>query len=491
MKATNLLFILSDEHNRDTLGCYGHPLVQTRHLDSLAERGVRFDAAYTNCPICVPARASLATGRYVHQIGSWDNAFPYEGRVPSWGHRLIAEGHRVDAIGKLQYRNADDDDGFSHKIVPLNVVDGIGDVMGSLRDRLPIRNGARQGILEAGPGKSTYLDYDEEIAERTCRWLHDAAKRQPVDPSAKPWVLFTSFVCPHPPFVAPPELYDLYPLDDIPLPVQNRRDEQPMHPALERLRRVMQYDEPFSEEQVKRVTAAYYGTCTHLDRQIGKVLHTLDETGLAENTRIIYTSDHGESMGRRGLWGKFTMYEESAAIPFIVAGPDLPKGQNSKEIISLVDCYQTILEAVGIAPAETERDLPGTSLWPIAQGESRDRIAFSEYHAVGSHNASYMIRDQRYKYVHYVGLQPQLFDLEADPQEINDLAGSIEHQSVLRECERKLRHIIDPEEVDARAKADQQTLIEKHGGSEQVLQRGTFINSPVPGETPVFHSGTS
>jgi len=93
--------------------------------------------------------------------------------------------------------------------------------------------------------------------------------------------------------------------------------------------------------------------------------------------------------------------------------------------------------------------------------------------------------------VHYVGLQPQLFDLEADPQEINDLARSIEHQSVLRECERKLRHIIDPEEVDARAKVDQQTLIEKHGGSEQVLQRGTFINSPVPGETPVFHSGTS
>ena len=101
MQPSNLLFILSDQHNRDTLGCYGHPTIQTPNLDALAGRGVRFDAAYTNCPICVPARASLATGRYVHEIGYWDNAFPYDGRVRGWGHRLQAAGHRVDSIGKL------------------------------------------------------------------------------------------------------------------------------------------------------------------------------------------------------------------------------------------------------------------------------------------------------------------------------------------------------------------------------------------------------
>ena len=128
MKPSNLLFILSDEHRRDSLGCYGHPLVQTPHLDGLAERGVRFTGAYTNCPICVPARASLATGRYVNEIGYWDNAFPYEGRVPGWGHELMAAGHRVDSIGKLHYRSAADADGFTNKILPLNVVDGVGDV---------------------------------------------------------------------------------------------------------------------------------------------------------------------------------------------------------------------------------------------------------------------------------------------------------------------------------------------------------------------------
>jgi choline-sulfatase len=479
MKPTNLLFLLSDEHNRDCLGCYGHPLVQTPALDALAVRGVRFEGAYSNCPICVPARASLATGQYVHQIGYWDNAFPYEGRVPSWGHRLIDAGHRVDAIGKLHYRSATDQDGFSHKIVPLNVVDGIGDVMGAIREDPPIRTGTREGIRGAGPGTSTYLDYDIDIARRACQWLGEIQTNQP-------WVLLVSFVCPHPPFIAPPELFAKYPLADIPLPVQNRLDQQPGHPGLARLRQIMQYQEPFTEEQIRRVTAAYYGMCTHLDQQIGKVLRALEENGLAESTRVLYTSDHGESMGRRGLWGKFTMYEESVAVPLILAGPDVPEGQVCRDLVSLVDLYPTILEAVGVPLTEEEKNLPGASLWPIAKGQPARRPVFSEYHAVGSTSASYLLREGRYKYIHYVGYPPQLFDLQSDPQEINDLATRPEHQDRLAEMERKLRGLVDPEAVDARARADQQELIARHGGREQVLARGTFINSPVPGETPRF-----
>ncbi len=489
MEPTNLLFILSDEHNRDSSGCYGHPLVQTPHLDALAERGVRFDAAYTNCPICVPARASLATGQYVHKIGYWDNAFPYEGRVPGWGHRLIEAGHRVDSIGKLHYRSAEDNDGFSNKIVPLNVVDGIGDVMGSIRENPPTRNGARAGVTSAGPGDSTYLQYDADIAERSCQWLREAAERQQAADETKPWVLFSSFVCPHPPFIAPQELYDLYPLDQIPLPVQNRPGEQPMHPAIARLRQSMQYDGPFTEEEVRRVTAAYYGACTYLDQQIGRVLATLEETGLAANTRIVYTSDHGESMGRRGLWGKFTLYEESAAVPLIVAGPGVPQGQVSNDTVSLVDCYQTICEAVGVEPNDDDKQLPGSSLWPIANGACYNRPVFSEYHAVASTSASYMLRQGRYKYIHYVGEPPQLFDLDADPLEVNDLSDSAEHRAVLEEFKSKLYGMLGPEAVDAQAKADQQALVDQYGGREAVLQRGTFINSPAPGETPVFHQG--
>ncbi|MCH8830282.1 MAG: sulfatase-like hydrolase/transferase [Planctomycetes bacterium] len=487
MRPTNLLFILSDQHNRDASGCYGHPFVETPHLDRLAESGVRFDNAYTNCPICVPARASLATGQYVHKIGYWDNAHPYEGRVPGWGHRLIDAGHRVESIGKLHYRDDADDDGFSKHIVPLNVVKGIGDVMASVRDNPPVRLGSRDGILHAGPGTSTYLDFDVEVAGHAVNWLRER-NSQPVE---KPWVLFVSFVCPHPPYIAPPDLFDLYASKPIDQPVQSRCEDWPRHPVFDEYRRVMQWEEPFTEEEIRRVTAAYYGCCTHLDRQIGRVLDTVSELGLNDATRIIYTCDHGESMGRRGLFGKFTMYEESAAIPFILSGPDVPQGEVCKEVISLVDCHQTILAATGVPLTDADENLPGTSLWPLARGDAdapRDRVALSEYHAVACKSGYYMLRYRQFKYVYYVNAPPQLFDLETDPQETVNLAENADHTATRADMDRRLREILDPEAIDAAAKASQAKLIETHGGFETVLAGGQFTNSPVPGETPVFHT---
>jgi len=488
MHPSNLLFILSDQHNRDTLGCYGHPLVQTPNLDALAARGARFAAAYTNCPICVPERASLATGRYVHRIGYWDNAFPYEGRVPSWGHRLLAQGHVCDSIGKLHYRSEDDRVGFGETLIPLNVVDGVGDLLGAIRDDIPPRAGARPGVLNAGPGDSTYLRYDAEIAAAAVRWLQEKAPA--LD---RPWLLFVSFVCPHPPFIAPQRLYDLYPPEKIPIPVQNRPPERPMHPALELIRQTMEYAEPFDEATIKRVTAAYYGACTWLDEQIGKVLSALGNTPAGARTRVLYTTDHGESMGRRGLWGKFTMYEEAAAVPLIVAGPGVPTGRVVREPVSLVDCFPTILEAVGARPAPEDADLPGRSLLPLATAarqEDRERPVFSEYHAVASRSASFMLREGRYKLIYYVGFPPQLFDLESDPRELRDLAGEPEHAATISRLTERLHAVLapeTPEEVDARAKRDQRLLIERHGGEAAVRARGTFTNSPAPGETPEFH----
>jgi len=154
MKPANLLFIISDQHQGAAMGCAGHPLVQTPNLDRLAAGGTRFSKAYTNCAICVPARASLATGQYVHKIGNWDNGFPYDGSTPSWGHQLKDKGIRVDSIGKLHFRSADDDNGFSDEIEPLHVVEGIGDPASGIRDG-SIRRDWRPGIEEAGPADST------------------------------------------------------------------------------------------------------------------------------------------------------------------------------------------------------------------------------------------------------------------------------------------------------------------------------------------------
>jgi choline-sulfatase len=480
MQPTNLLFILSDQHSRDAAGCYGHPLVQTPNLDRLAAQGARFTQAYTSCPICVPARASLATGRYVHQIGYWDNAFPYEGAVPSWGHRLKMQGYQVTSIGKLHFRSPEDDHGFSEEIDPLHVVDGIGDLLGSIRDDPPFRH-KRPGILGAGPGDSTYLRYDAANAQQACRWLAAHANDQ------RPWVLFLSFVCPHPPYIAPESFYQLYPPDQIPLPPQWQPEDWPGHPAIDYFRRFFDFAEPFDEAVIRNLAAAYYGVCTYLDQQIGTVLNRLEQLGLNQATRIIYTSDHGESLGARGLFGKFTMYDESAAIPLILAGPDVPAGRVVNTPVSLVDGFPTVLEAVGAIPDPEDAGLPGESLWNIAQEPDRERTILSEYHALGSRNGIYMLRNSRYKYVYYVNEAPQLFDLETDPGEAHDLSASPDHQPLLRAFEAQLRAMLDPEAMDRQAKADQQARVAAYGEAE-VRRRGAFDNSPVPGEAPAFRA---
>ena len=379
MQETNLLIIMSDQHSRLALGCYGHPLVRTPHLDALAARGTRFTDAYTNSPICVPARASFATGRYPHQIRHWDNADPYYGETPAWGHRLMAQGHRVTSIGKLHYRGEADDNGFDEEIIPLHVVDGLGDLHGLIRDDLPARKKNRGYVADAGGGESTYTAYDRDITGHACRRLGEAAAEY----GDKPWVLFVSLVCPHPPFSAPEEFYRLYPHEQVPWPVQCGPQHLPIHPAIEDYRNCLGLGDFFDEATIRKAIAAYLGLVSFVDGNVGKILEALERAGLAEGTRVIYTSDHGENLGRRGIWGKSTMYEESAGVPLIMAGPQIPQGRACATPVSLLDGFPTILECVGAA-AHAEDEPAGHSLFAIAQGEQPARTVMSEYHAYAS-----------------------------------------------------------------------------------------------------------
>ena len=483
MTPKNLLFIFSDEHTREITGCYGNTIVKTPNWDRLAARGTRFDAAYTNCPICVPARASLATGRYVHQIGYWDNAHAYDGDILGWGHRLMEAGHHVTAIGKLHYRSEKDPTGFSEEIDTLHVVDGLGDLFGLIRRDLVERPAARNLARDIGPGESTYTRYDARIAEESCRWLREEAPRH----TDRPWVLFVGFTLPHFPLIAPPAFYHLYDPHALPWPRLYGKDERPTHPVLTAMRRAFTHDDHFDAESVRVARASYFGMVSYLDHNIGLVLGALEAAGLADDTRIIYTTDHGDNIGHRGMWGKSVMYEEAVAIPLIVAGPDVPAGHGVSEPVSLVDCHQTILEGAGLAlTEEEERDMPGHSLYRMAAGDAPARTVLSEYHAAGSITGMFMIRDGRWKYVHYVDHPPQLFDLEADPHETTDLGTSAAHRDVIARCEAKLRAICDPEAVNARAFADQDAKVSAHGGVEAVRARGDFGYTPAPGQTPNF-----
>jgi choline-sulfatase len=479
MTPGNLLVLMSDEHNPKFLGAAGHPFIATPNLDALAARGTRFTSAYTTCPICVPARAAFAVGRYVHEIGYWDNADAYEGAIPSWHHALRDAGHRVVSIGKLHFRGLPGDDhGFSQEIVPMHVVEGIGDVKGLVRADIPKRKGGDKMARRAGPGESSYTAYDRDIAARAQVWLHEEAPRW----RDKPWVLFVSFVLPHFPLTAPPHWFYRYWQQDLPLPKRYAIDERPRHPYLATYEHTVDYDAHFaSREDVKRAVAGYAGLVSAMDENVGHVLRALRDAGLEGTTRVIYTSDHGDNAGARGLWGKSTLYEESAGVPLLMAGPDIPSGAVIHTPVSHIDCAPTILLAAGEPPRAGGRDLPGASLFDVAAGATPGRPVVSEYHAIGSVGGAYMIRVGRYKYCHYVAHPPQLFDLLDDPEELADLAADPRHADVLRDCERRLRAALDPEAVDARAKQRQAELLARYGGREAALARGDLGFTPAPG----------
>ncbi len=457
----------------------GNEIVHTPAFDAFADRATRFRAAYTNSPICVPARAAWATGRFVHEIGYWDNAMAYDGRAQGWGHVLQEARITVESIGKLHYANEQAPTGFDRQIDPMHIMDGIGQVWGSIRDPLPRKQFAEYLVELAGPGESTYTEYDRRSTATACEWL--GSRRD----TTEPWVLYVGLVAPHHPYVAPDEFFALYDPEAMPRAKLHPLDGHERHPWVAEYGDMMVgLDMAASEEGRRRCTAAYYGLVSFLDHNVGLILGALDEAGLADDTLVIYTSDHGDMVGSRGLWGKSVMYEESAGIPLLVAGPGVPAGHVCDTPVSLIDGYRTIVETAGLAMPDDGPDRSG-NLVALANADDDDmRVAFSEYHAMGAPTAAFLVRRGRYKLHYYVDYPPELFDLEADPDETTNLAEDPAHQNTRISLTQALRDICDPEAVDSAAKAAQAALVEHYGGVEIAEKLGTPGETPVPGVEP-------
>lgn len=472
--ARNLLFLLSDNHARGFIGAYGNPLARTPNLDALAARGTRFSNAYSASPLCCPARAALATGRYPHQTGYWDNAIPFDGTRPSWMGRLRDAGHSVVSIGKLHFRDSRPDNGFSEERLAMHILDAKGGVHMLLRavDREPVNHGQWPLYMaRSGLGSAPYQAFDHAVTREAIGWLAGEAPQQ-----ERPWALFVSWPSSHPPFSVPEPFYRAADETLARLPADWNAPEAADHPAVRHLRHVMNTQPIPDEAALRKVIAGYIALCAHLDHEIGRVLAALDDLGLAEDTRVVYTSDHGEMCGAHGLFGKFCLYEESIGVPLIMAGPEIPAGRVVDTPVSHVDLAPTIEAAVGLAP-QPGADRPGVSLWPDL-ATPRHRHAFAEYHAAGSRSGSFMLREGRWKLLYHVGMPAQLFDLEADPAERVDLGP--QHPEATR-LEARLREICDPEAVDARAKADQRRWIEHWGGADAVAGEALLVYTPPPG----------
>ncbi|MEC8127831.1 MAG: sulfatase-like hydrolase/transferase [Pseudomonadota bacterium] len=469
----NLLVIVSDEHRFDAMGCAGHDFVRTPNLDALADRSVRFTNAYTPSPICVPARAAFATGRYVHQTGHWDNASPYTGAPRGWGHQLQDAGIPVESIGKLHYRKPEDANGFDQLHIPMMVQDGIGMIWASIRhEDERLHAPGRMLGPEIGPGESTYSRYDAAVTDRTVDWLRDAAA------GPQGWCLYVGLVAPHFPLVCPQPFYDIYDGMDLPEPKLHPSRGYQRHPWVEKQNAMMDTEMRFVDaEERRRAFVAYYGLISWLDHNVGRITTALEEAGLSDSTTVVYSSDHSDNVGARGLWGKSNMYQESVAVPLLVSDPDLAPGTCDTPV-SLLDLSATIPAHFGIDPLP---EMAGRSLVEIAgEEDDMERPVFSEYHAAGAVSGAFMLRRGRYKLIHYVGFEDELFDLEADPEETENLAGDPAHADLLADLHRELREICDPDEVNERAHAEQRQMVEALGGLEAVRDLGPKGATPPP-----------
>ena len=487
LKPQNLLILFCDQHNPEITGCYGNSIVHTPNIESLAAKGTVFTSAYTATPLCVPARAAMATGNYPFANGFWDNAHPYSGEQLSWGKRLTEEGISVTAIGKLHFKD-DTAQTFPGQRIALNVSGGVGDLMTACRTGKGSTPALRKQLLNAGEGDSDYLHYDAAIARTAAAYLKEEAPKE-----TAPWCLYVGFTTPHYPLKVPEELLDLYrPFSQFPVPEEWNQPEL-LHPALRQYRETIELDKDITAEQLQRAIAAYYAMVTFMDRQVGVVLQALKEAGLEENTRIIYCDDHGDSAGDHGLFFKSTMNEGSVRIPLIAAGPDIPAGKRVDSCVSIVDLYSTILDCMGMEPTGEERKLPGVSLFEtISQAEAgtagasdsqplTGRAVFSEYHAAGFKRSVFMVRKGIYKLVRYMGYEePQLFNLARDPKERDNLAGREEYSGILKDLMKELENICNTEDVDLRSLEDQKDLMESMGGAAAIEKKGLTPFSAVP-----------
>lgn len=441
---------MSDQHNRRFMGCAGDPIAHTPAMDSLAARGVRFENACCPFPLCGPSRMAFMTARHPHEINCLTNLCWLSSDIPTFAHAFGAAGYETVLAGRMHFVGSDQRHGFDQRIVAdvsatahINPVTGwhLEDVLGDLVDTPGM---SPQALIKSGPGRSGYHAYDETVCQRAVDWLR--ARKQ----SASPFLLVVGFVSPHSPFVAPPGDFHRYNdrirIEDLPNP---RLDA--LHPLHQLYREKWKVTQGVTVEDQRRTRAAYYGLCTFLDRQLGEILRALGESGHAGNTIVVYTSDHGESMGEHGLWWKSVFYDGSIGVPLILAGPGIPgPNQTVRSNVSLLDLPPTLLDLVGADP------IPGASgrsfhcLIEDRPDSWSDEIFAENYGGANESNAQRMIRRGPWKLNYYHGMRPQLFNIEEDPHEWNDRWNDPACRGIVAELQARLLDGWDPAAMEQR-----------------------------------------
>jgi choline-sulfatase len=421
-KAPNIVLIMADQLAAHALRLYGNKVCKTPNLDRLAAEGVVFENAYSNNPLCVPSRASMLTGKLSPDIGVYDNANELPSSTPTMAHYLRHAGYWTELCGKMHFIGPDQLHGFDERSVtdvyPANF-QWIADW-----DAGPsfVPSGtALNGVVEAGPSIRTMQeDYDDEVEHCAIQSLFNRARED----RNRPFFQLVSFTSPHTPFTVSQEHWDRYDPDQIDLPSVGAVPFE----ALDYHSKALffahgRHRHKITGDHLRDARHAYYGMISYIDDKIGRILDTLDKTGLAEDTVVVFTSDHGEMLGERGMWFKQAFWEWSVHVPLIARFPYSPRGKRVQATTSLVDLLPTFLDLAGVENIY-QAGLAGKSLMPLVHGSTEDatRVAISDYLAIGPCVPCRMVRKGRYKYIRTHGHPDLLFDLDNDRDELINLA---------------------------------------------------------------------
>jgi len=425
-----------DQMSAQSLPCYGHPVVKAPHLQGLAERGVVFENAYCNSPLCSPSRFAMMTSRLPSRIGAYDNAAELPASVPTFAHYLRVLGYRTCLSGKMDFTGADQLHGYEERLTTdLSPSDFGWTPEWERPETLQPWFHDLASVVDAGPcDHSLALAYDEEATAQAVRWLYEAAGGT----DGRPFLLTVSFMHPHDPYLARRAFWDLYKDDAIDLPRVPYIPPAARDPHGRRLYEMYDRGEyAITEARIRRARRGYYGMISYIDAQLGRVLAALQALGRRDDTVIVAAADHGDMLGERGLWYKMTFFERAVRVPLILCAPALFAPRRVAQGVSLVDLLPTLLDMAGLDMAGRRgRDavsapIDGTSLMPLAAGgDGGPETVYGEYMAEGTSQPIFMIRRGNHKYIACDGDPPQLFDLAADPLELNNLAGGSEHAAL-------------------------------------------------------------
>ncbi|WP_437879772.1 choline-sulfatase [Pseudomonas sp. LRF_L74] len=429
MKRPNILFIMADQMAAPILPLYDERSpIKLPNLMRLAQDSVVFDSAYCNSPLCAPSRFTLVSGQLPSQIGAYDNAADFPADVPTYAHYLRRLGYRTALSGKMHFCGPDQLHGYEERltsdIYPADYGWAVNwdepDVRASWYHNM-------SSVLQAGPCvRTNQLDFDEEVVFKARQYLYDHVRMTP----DQPFCLTVSMTHPHDPYTIPEEYWNLYRDEDIPMPgdaiEQSRQD-----PHSQRLLKVIDlWDKPLPANKIRDARRAYFGACSYIDDNIGKLLKALDDCGLADDTLIVFSGDHGDMLGERGLWYKMHWFEMAARVPLLIRAPKRFAARRVSQSVSTVDLLPTLVELAG-GRVEPGLRLDGRSLVPHLLGEAGHDEVLGEYMAEGTNSPLMMIRRGDWKFVYSERDPLMLFDVRHDPQERENLANSVEHAGLI------------------------------------------------------------